>query len=69
MFLFLSKHVTIAFSNFFCGLMGMTAPTHDIVVDWEQYYSVDSRTPLSALEGPFVDEEIRRAVFTLGGRG
>ena len=46
--------------------MGMAAPSHAIEVDWEQYYPVESCTSLIALEEPLAEEEIRRAIFSLG---
>lgn len=58
--------ISSAFSDFFRGLMGTTAPSHEIEVDWEQYYPVESQTPLYTLEEPFSEEEIRRAIFSRG---
>jgi len=58
--------ISNTFFNFFRGLMGMAAPSHAIEVDWEQYYPVESRTSLIALEEPLAEEEIRRAIFSLG---
>ena len=64
----LSDKVAIsnAFSNLFHELMGTTARSHAIEVEWKQYYPVESRTSLIALEGPFVEEEICRAIFLWG---
>ena len=58
--------ISNAFSNFFHGLMGTTVPSHDIEVEWVQFYPVDSRKLLIALEEPFDEEEIRRVIFSLG---
>ena len=58
--------ISNAFSNFFCNLMGTTAPSHDIDVNWEQYYPVTSRPHLLDLEEPFMEEEIRATMFSLG---
>ena len=58
--------ISSAFSNFFRGLMSTTTPSHDIIVDWELYYPLESRTSLTALEDRLLKKKFARLIFLLG---